>query len=970
LGIIDFLNKALLGDPSEKAVKRIQPIVEKINSLESEYKKLSKKALADKTKEFKERLGKGETLDELLPEAFAAVREASRRTLGMRHFDVQLVGGVVLHEGNIAEMKTGEGKTLVATLPIYLNALSGKGVHLVTVNDYLARRDASWMGPIYHALGMSVSAIGHELSLKFEPGAEESEVEVKEQGVETSAVKVKIENMVQITRREAYQADITYGTNNEFGFDYLRDNMATDPAQLVQRGLNYAIVDEVDSILIDEARTPLIISAPAEESAELYQRFAQLVPSLVENEDYNVDEKLRAVTLTDSGIEKMEKLIGVSNIYEEGGKGLVLVHHLEQALKAQILFKKDRDYVVKDGEIIIVDEFTGRLMYGRRYSEGLHQAIEAKEHVEIKQESITLATITFQNYFRLYGKLAGMTGTAMTEAEEFRKIYNLDVFAIPTHRPMIRKDLKDVVYKTSDAKFRAITAEIKRRHELGQPVLVGTISIEKNEMLSEMLKREGVPHNVLNAKHHEREAEILAQAGKLGAVTVATNMAGRGVDIILGGNPPDPKEAEKVKELGGLYVLGSERHEARRIDNQLRGRSGRQGDPGSSQFFLSLEDDLMRIFGGDRMKSIMDTLRIPEDQPIENSLISKSIESAQKKVELHNFDIRKHVVQYDDVMNKQREAIYSRRRKILLGKDLKEEVLKILQAEMSAVVKSHTLGAATEWNLEEIFENVKAILPIEQYAKSTEVREKISKAKTAEEIERNLFELVEEFYQLREKEFGEEAMRILEKLVLLRTIDHLWVQHLDTMDHLREGIGLRGYGQRDPLVEYKSESFRLYQQLLDAIQQEVAKIIFKVAISVQPAQVKKEEEKPQPMAQQKTIETGAPETQDKAPQFAEHEHPAEDGKEAMREALAEPIEEVKEEAAKVRSSSGSTQVRVMTREEMKRKFSSPYESANVSYSGGSAAASESGTVIKKQKVGRNDPCPCGSGLKYKKCHGK
>ena len=950
MAFLDTLQK-LLGDPSKKILAKFQPTVEKINALEAEFTKLSDKKLKEKTEEFRKRIAEGETVDDILPEAFAAVREAGRRTLSMRHFDVQLLGGIALHRGMISEMKTGEGKTLVATLALYLNALEGKGAHLVTVNDYLARRDASWMGPIFDALGMTVAAIGHELSLMFEPGAEEREVEIREHGIEATAQKVKIENMKEISRKEAYAADITYGTNNEFGFDYLRDNMATDLAQLVQRDLHYAIVDEVDSILVDEARTPLIISAPAEESADLYRRFAQLVPHLTENEDYNVDEKMKAVSLTDAGTIKMENLLGVSNIYEEGGQGLLLAHHLEQALKAEILFKKDRDYVVKEGQIIIVDEFTGRLMYGRRYSEGLHQAIEAKEQVEVKRESVTMATITFQNYFRMYKKLSGMTGTAQTEAEEFNKIYNLEVVSIPTNKTMVRQDQRDVVYKTFAAKMKAVVEEIKRRNELGQPVLVGTISIEKNEYLSELLKREGIAHNLLNAKHHEREAEIIAQAGKLGTVTVATNMAGRGVDIILGGNPPDSAEAEKVKELGGLLVIGSERHESRRIDNQLRGRSGRQGDPGSSQFFLSLEDDLMRIFGGDRLKSIMDTLRIPEDQPIVNSLVSRSIESAQKKVETHNYDIRKHVVQYDDVMNKQRESIYKRRKMVLEQKNLKEEIQNLITEELDLIVTAHCGEAASEWNLEEIIEQAAAIIGEEDKAAFSA---KIREAKTVEEIKSTVLDWANSAYENREQNFGEEVMRTLERLVYLRTIDHLWIQHLDAIDHLREGIGLRGYGQRDPLVEYKSEAFRLWNNLQAAIRSETSHLIYKVAISVQPQpqpevkKVEKETKSVRAEELEKAQFAGAPETQEEQPTMAEEQ-----------------------------TTSSSSSVRVISRLEKERaKLSSPMANQMMSYSSSSSSTPTQPSPWKgegegegSEKVGRNDPCPCGSGKKYKKCHG-
>ena len=638
----------IFGDPNRRVVSTLQPLVDKINALEPEAKKLSDREFPERTKTLYNRFSKGESLDDLLPEAFALVREAARRTIGQRHFDVQLLGGIVLHQGKISEMRTGEGKTLVATLPAYLNAIAGTGVHVVTVNDYLAKRDARWMGQIYNFLGLSVGTIQHEAAFIVDPAAEGDDL---------------TKGLRPVPRQEAYRADITYGTNNEYGFDYLRDNMVPDQRYVAQRELIYAIVDEVDSILIDEARTPLIISGPSATPSEQYYKFAELVQRLEEGPDYNVDEKLRAATLTEQGISKMEQWLGVKNIYDAGG--VEMVHHIEQALKSHALFKRDRDYVVREGEVVIVDEFTGRLMFGRRYSEGLHQAIEAKEKVEIKQESQTLATITFQNYFRMYKKLSGMTGTAATEAEEFSKIYNLEVVTVPTNRPMVRKDTADSVYKTERAKYDAIARDIKVRHEQGQPVLVGTVSIAKNEMLAALLEREGIPHQMLNAKNHEKEASIIAQAGRLGAVTVATNMAGRGVDIILGGTPPVPEQADKVKVLGGLHVVGTERHESRRIDNQLRGRAGRQGDLGSSQFFLSLEDDLMRIFGGDRVKGLMERLGVPDEMPIENKMISRSIEGAQKKVEGHNFDIRKHLVEYDDVINKHRQVIYTRRRDVV-----------------------------------------------------------------------------------------------------------------------------------------------------------------------------------------------------------------------------------------------------------------------------------------------------------------
>ena len=665
---MSFISK-IFGDANAKELKKLQPLVDKINELEPNFKSLSDEDLKAKTKEFKERLKKDESLDDLLPEAFATVREAAKRVLGQRHYDVQLLGGVVLHQGKIAEMKTGEGKTLTSTCPVYLNALEGKGVHVITVNDYLARRDADWMGRVYNFLGLSVGCVQNQLvSYVFDP-----QVNKEEEDETEMVVKVDMENLKPVSRPEAYQVDITYGTNNEFGFDYLRDNMVQDSSERAQRGLHYGIIDEVDSILIDEARTPLIISSPAEEATDQYQQYSRLVNNLEENKDYNIDEKMRAATLTEQGITNMEKALGMDNIYEAGG--VQIVHHIEQALKARTLFKRDTDYVVKDGEVIIVDEFTGRLMQGRRFSEGLHQAIEAKENLEIKQESRTLATVTFQNLFRMYKKLSGMTGTAVTEAEEFHKIYKLDVLVAPTNKPLAREDLPDSIFKTEKGKYLAVAKKIKELHKKGQPVLVGTISIEKNELLGELLEREGVPHKLLNAKNHEKEAEIIAQAGKKGAVTVATNMAGRGVDIILSGNPPNKQEAEQIKEVGGLVVIGTERHEARRIDNQLRGRSGRQGDPGVTQFYVSMDDDLMRIFGSDRMKSMMTTLKVPEDMPIENSLVSRALESAQGKVEGRNFDTREHLVKYDDVINKHREVIYKKRLEVLLAK--KEDLRKI-----------------------------------------------------------------------------------------------------------------------------------------------------------------------------------------------------------------------------------------------------------------------------------------------------
>jgi len=904
-----FLDK-LFGDPNARVVSKIQPIISVINELEPKIQALSDDELKNKTLDFKDRLGKGETLDDILPEAFACVREAARRVLGQRHFDVQLIGGAVLHQGQIAEMRTGEGKTLTATGAVYLNALAGKGVHVVTVNDYLARRDSVWMGKVYAALGLSTGCINHEVAYIYDPA------EINEDAT--------FSNLRRVPRVEAYLADITYGTNNEYGFDYLRDNMVWRQSEMVQRPLYYAIVDEVDSILIDEARTPLIISAPAEEAVDKYYDVAHFVATLQENTDYNVDEKMKASTFTEVGITKAEAWLGISNLYEQTDWSMV--HHLEQALRARALFKIDRDYVVRDGEVVIVDEFTGRLMFGRRYSEGLHQAIEAKEGVKIQRESLTLATITFQNYFRLYEKLAGMTGTASTEAEEFHKIYNLEVVSIPTNKPMVRKDLGDSVYKNETGKFQAVVQEIKRLHEIGQPVLVGTISIEKNEVLSELLSREGVPHEVLNAKNHEREAAIIAQAGRKGAVTIATNMAGRGVDIILGGNPANPEEAEFVKQAGGLHVLGTERHESRRIDNQLRGRSGRQGDNGSSQFFVSLEDDLMRIFGGDKVKRLMERLGLPDEVPIENGMVSKSIEQAQKKVEGNNFDIRKHLVEYDDVLNKQRVTIYNRRRDILRaadGEELKKMVLQTVEQEIAEVVAFHTaMEDESKWNLQEIYEVIHSMFSVDgslrkklEDIEAIEGEDASATAKARDKFIKYLTKLSQEAYGKLEKEVTKHAekmglpnaaniMRDAERTILLRSIDTLWVQHLTAMDHLRGGIGLQGYGQRDPLVEYKRHGFRMFKELLAAIQDQVVYNIYKTTLV---ENVAREQSAPHQVRQ----ELGPAKT------MAE-------GKSVFAKALA----------------------------------------------GSGAVASAKPRDESGHKVGRNDPCPCGSGLKYKKCHGK
>jgi len=777
----------IFGDANEKYLKKLEPAVKKINSLEKESESFSSEQLKGKTNELKAKLNeaRGCLLDDLLPEAFALVREASKRTLKQRHFDVQMIGGIVLHQGKIAEMKTGEGKTLAATLSLYLNALEGKGCHLITVNDYLARRDTVWMGQIYHLLGLSTGCIVHDTAFIYDPNYQEADQELDKERDVVGGFKVVESYLRPVSRKEAYEADITYGTNNEFGFDYLRDNMAYDLSQQVQRGFNYAIVDEVDSILIDEARTPLIISAPDMESSKFYQEFAGIIPKLDSQTDYMIDEKMKTVTLTELGVNKVEKILGLGNIYEE--KGMKYLRYLEQALRAETLFKKDKDYVVKDGEIIIVDEFTGRLMPGRRWSGGLHQAIEAKEGVFVNPESLTLASITFQNYFRMYRKLAGMTGTAATSAEEFDKVYKLEVIVIPTNKPMRRADLSDRIYKTEKGKFEAAVKEIKERHKVGQPVLVGTTSIEKNEHLGRLLEREGIPHQILNAKHHEKEGQIIAQAGRLGQVTIATNMAGRGVDIILGGNPADPQEAEKVKELGGLHVIGTERHEARRIDNQLRGRTGRQGDSGSSQFFISLEDDLMRIFASDKIKSLMTALKIPEDQPIEARMVSGAIESAQGKIEGMNFDLRKHILDYDDVMNKHREIFYRKRKEVL-------EKSQNPNADDPNSLKSYTLQLVKKHGYKE------------------------------------------EDYEKKEKEIGSERMRQVEKVVALRILDMLWLEHLENMDYLRDSVRLRAYGQRDPLIEYKSEGHKMFQDLLKRIEVGIANTVLKVNLVGQPQQ--------------------------------------------------------------------------------------------------------------------------------------
>ena len=850
----------LFGDPNEKHINSLRPKVDEINKLEQKFERFSLEELKEESKKLQKLLADGEAFDSILPEAFALVREASKRTLGKRHYDVQLIGGMAMHEGNVVEMRTGEGKTLAATAPAYLNALNGKGVHIITVNDHLARRDAVWMGQIYHALGLKIGCIVHDASYIYDPQHTESatkEIENKETTLDKErdalgSFKVVHEFLRPVARREAYEADITYGTNNEFGFDYLRDNMAFSPDQQSQsQGHHFAIIDEVDSILIDEARTPLIISAPDTDSTELYETFSKIVPNLIENEDYNLDEKLKAVSITEKGIEKVEKILGMKNIYEEGGMGYV--HHMEQALKARVIFQKDKDYVIKNGEVIIVDEFTGRLMPGRRWSGGLHQAVEAKEGVMVQKESRTMATITFQNYFRLYDKLAGMTGTAQTSSEEFHKVYKMDVITIPTNKPTIRNDMADRIYKTEQGKFMAVAHEIMERHRTGQPVLVGTVSIEKNEFLSAVLNREGIPHQILNAKNHEKEAEIIAQAGKYGAVTVATNMAGRGIDIVLGGTPEDHEQSQKVKELGGLHVIGTERHEARRIDNQLRGRAGRQGDPGSSQFFVSTEDELVRIFGGDRLKNVMETLGVAEDQPIEHKMLSRMIEQAQTKVEGHNFDARKYVLEYDDIMNRHRETIYNLRKETLSSKSIKEKIEDYIHDQIDMILQFHTSSEKIEWNTEEISENIKAMIPGEDNI-SEKIRE-AGKEKNIDDISKYLHVYADKMYAKREEELGEEGMRQLEKAMLLRVIDHLWVDHIETMEQLRDSVRLRAYGQKDPLVEYKVEGQRLFKELQQTISTQVANTIFKVTILKKPQRQETKEgranifENPKPQTQ-------------------------------------------------------------------------------------------------------------------------
>ena len=923
-----FSLSTIFGDPNAKIVKNLRKDVEKIAAFEEGLKALSADELMAKTQAFRERLANGETLDAMAHEAFAVVREASKRVLGQRHFDVQMMGGLALHRGAIAEMRTGEGKTLTATAPTYLNALTGKGVHLVTVNDYLAKRDSVWMGRVFASLGLTVACIQHESGYIYDA---DFKVEVPAEGAETVAgFHVASDSLRPVSRSEAYAADITYGTNNEFGFDYLRDNMAGRAEEVVQRGLHYAIVDEVDSILIDEARTPLIISAAAQESTDLYYRFADVIKNCVEGEDFNIDEKMRVSTFTENGLQKLERLLNVKNSYEEG---LAMVHHAEQALKAHSLFKNDRDYVVRNGEVVIVDEFTGRIMEGRRYSEGLHQAIEAKEGVKIQRESKTLATITFQNYFRMYEKLSGMTGTASTEAEEFAKIYKLDVITIPTNHEARRKDLPDRIYKNEMGKWTAVVEEVKRLNEIGQPVLIGTVSIDKNESLSKFLTAAGIIHNTLNAKNHEREGEIIAQAGRRGAVTLATNMAGRGVDILLGGNPVDAAMAEEVKNLGGLHVIGTERHESRRIDNQLRGRAGRQGDPGSTQFFVSLDDDLMRIFGSDRVKGMMDKLGIDDTTPIESKMVTKALEKSQQRVEGHHFDTRKHVLEYDDVLNKHRTAVYNERKEVMKSEEKAHELVNsIIEKEIERVVFFHTSKAEADvpkdfveddtqkpdWDPQEIVESLSTIVKLED-TESIAIREELSvlsidKEKLAHQRS-HVIEIVNgairRAYDGAVEKFGDaKHLMALERNILLRANDTLWMQHLDDMTYLRRTIGLQGYAQRDPLVEYKRESYRLYNTMRSELGREVSYNLFKII--------------DQHLAAKHIMET-APQLIRNAVQFLSQQ-----------------------------SSGGTTVIDVPA--EKKEDLVIPAQAGIRS--------------VPSKDPRPHEPCHCGSGKKFKKCHGK
>jgi preprotein translocase subunit SecA len=897
----------IFGD-NDREIRKYLPTVEQVNALEPAFEALTDDELRAKTDEFRERLGEGEAVDDLLPEAFAAVRESARRQVEQRPYDVQVIGAIALHQGKIAELKTGEGKTLTATLPLYLNALEGKGAHLVTVNDYLAKRDAQWYGPVFDSLGLSLGVLQHEEAFLYS----------REKQSDTE----NMEHLKPCSRRDAYYADITYGTNHEFGFDYLRDNMAVSLDAAVQREPYYAIVDEVDNILIDEARTPLIISGPAEDSAARYQMFAQLAPRLVADEDYTIDLKARAVLLTEAGVEKIEQLLRIDNIYAP--ENYRLTRYMEAAIKAQMIYQRDVDYVVKDGEVVIVDDFTGRLMFGRRWSDGLHQAVEAKEGVRIQNESITYATITLQNYFRLYGKLAGMTGTAATEGEEFFKIYKLEVVVIPTHRPMVREDQNDLVYRTERAKFEAVAEEIAESREEGRPVLVGTVSIEKSEYLSDLLTRKGIPHQVLNAKQHEKEAGIVAQAGRFAGVTIATNMAGRGTDIVLGGKPDArtkeewQAEHDRVVGAGGLEIIGTERHESRRIDNQLRGRSGRQGDPGSSRFYVSFEDDIMRRFAPDWLPGMMARLGMEEDMPIESSWVSRAIETAQTKVEGHNFDIRKHVVDYDDVMNTQRDVIYSERRKVLEGADLKSNILDMVREELTQVVDANTQAKdAEDWDLDALVAETNAVVKLSEEF-TPEALMKLS----PDGILEALTQYAEDAYEDKEEELGAEIMRQLERLVMLRTMDSLWVEHLTAMDDMRQGIGLQAYAQTDPLVAYKREAHDMWQQLLGNIRNQVTRSIYHVELAVQP----------QPVAPPVTVAI---------------QPGVSDGNTGTGDILMQDERAQRAVAAAAGMKAPPKNLRT-----------------NQPVEGGGGR-----TVVAAQKVGRNDPCPCGSGKKYKKCHG-
>ena len=890
----------LFGGSDEKVISRMRPLVDEINGLEREYERLSDSQLMGKTHEFSRALAQGDTLDDILPDAYAAVREAAKRALGQRHYDVQLIGGIVLHQGKIAEMRTGEGKTLVATLPAYLNSLTGEGVHVVTVNDYLARRDAHWMGAVYAKLGVTVGSLQNQEALVYDPDFEDGE-----RG---------FERMKPADRREAYQADITYGTNNEFGFDYLRDNMVTELSARAQRQRAYAIVDEVDNILIDEARTPLIISGPAEMSARDYARYSKVAPTLQMERDYTLDEKHRTVALTQDGISRLERSLNVSNLYAPENFGVV--HHVENALKAHVVFQRDREYVVQEGEVIIVDEFTGRLMEGRRYSDGLHQAIEAKEGVRVKAESITYATITLQNYFRLYDKLSGMTGTAATEAEEFDKIYKLEVVAIPTNKPMVREDTADLIYRDQNAKYRAVVREIDKRSKAGQPVLVGTTDIDKSEILSGLLRKKGVHHEVLNAKQHEREALIVAQAGKPGSVTVATNMAGRGTDIVLGGNAEMEGMSErewdanhrKVLDMGGLHIIGTERHEARRIDNQLRGRSGRQGDPGKTQFFVALDDDLIRRFGGDRIKSVMDWAGIEDDVPIENGMVNKSIENAQTKVEAHHFDLRKHLVEYDDVVNTHRDVIYGERNKILSGADLKANIQEMVGSQLSEIVQSSLGdGRPADWDVDAFLAEIGTVLPPPDDMYDHQQLMNLG----IDGIEDRLLAHAERAYDRMEASVGEETMRDIERWLMLRSVDSNWVHHLTSMENLRQGIGLYAYGQRDPLVMYKKEGMEQFQNLQYKIQSDIAHSVYR-----------------------------------------------------LQDALdGNSLDSVRQNGA---GNGSANRGRNGTSNRGRSAVRRPARETVMSRAGGGRRQDQ---AVGSRKVGRNQPCPCGSGKKYKRCHG-